>query len=522
MKTLLRPNVLLVDDQPGKLLTYETVLRDLDATLVKANSARDAFDHLLRTDFAVVLIDVIMPDLDGFELAAMIREHPRFKRTAIIFVSGIALSDLDRLRGYESGAVDYVPVPVVPEILRAKVRVFLELYQATRSLELLNEDLERRVEARTAELEEAARRKDEFLAVLAHELRNPLAAIQQAAQLLCLSDLSPEQHRTAGNVVQRQVGQLARMIDDLVDVSRITRGLISLRREVTDLRIVIAAAVESSRPHFDSRNHSIIVLQPEAPLMVDGDPSRLGQVVANVLHNAAKFTKPGGHITLTAALEGGGAVVRVRDNGIGVPPELIPRMFDLFTQFDTPLDRSTSGLGIGLALVKKLMDMHGGEAIASSDGPNTGTEITLRLPAILIQAATNGDGQHQQNHPLRRSRILVVDDNDDAAQTLAMMLRIGGHEVATASDGLEALGVAETFAPEVVLLDLGMPNLNGYETAIRMRAQPWGRSLPLIALTGWGQPKDRQQTAAAGFVAHLVKPVNHEELVHTLEGVLRP
>ncbi len=515
-------SILLVDDQPSKLLTYRTILGGLGATLVSANSAREALEHLLRTDFAVVLIDVIMPELDGFELAAMIREHPRFQKTAIIFVSGLALSDLDRLKGYAYGAVDYVPVPVVPEILRTKVSIFVELHRKTRQLERLNRDLELRVMDRTAELQEAGRRKDEFLAVLAHELRNPLAAIRLAAQLIGSSELPPDQIARSAAVIQRQVAHLVRLIDDLVDVSRITRGLISLRREWLPLSDVVAQAIEASRPLIDARHHTLTVRVPEVSLIVDGDSARLSQVLANLLNNAAKFTNPGGRIEIDVAREGEEAVISVRDNGVGIAPELLPNIFELFTQFDRPLDRTATGLGIGLALVRRLVEMHGGTVAAHSQGAGLGTQLVVRLPLVPGTAITADETVDTRRVPeLAPRRILVVDDNSDAAETLAAMLRVSGHQVETAGDGLQALTVAQAFAPDVVLLDLGMPNLNGYETATRIRSEPWGQHVPLIAITGWGQPEDRQRTVEAGFNAHLVKPVDRSELLSTLDAALK-
>jgi signal transduction histidine kinase len=512
-------NILVVDDQPGKLLSYSAILKDLDANLVMAGSAREALDHLLKADFAVVLVDVCMPELDGFELAAMIREHPRFRRTAIIFVSGVHLTDLDRLKGYEYGAVDYVPVPVVPEILRAKVNIFLDLYRKTRQLERLNRNLELRVAERTAELVDAGRRKDEFLAMLAHELRTPLAAIRLAAQLVVLPELPQPQLAKSAAIIHRQVEHLVRLIDDLVDVSRITRGLISLRREPTEISAVVAQAIESSRPLIDAKHHILTVSVPDESLQVNGDAARLAQILGNLLNNAAKFTDAGGRIDLVVKRDGDDVAIQVTDNGVGISPELLPKVFDLFTQIDRPLDRTSTGLGIGLALVHRLVEMHGGWVAAQSEGHGTGTSLLVHLPlhdthATPVVAAPPAVGRHVPD--LSSRRILVVDDNLDAAETLAEMLAVHGHNVKTAHDGLEALRIAPEFAPHVILLDLGMPNLNGYETANRIRAQAWGRDIALVAVTGWGQPKDRKRTVEAGFDAHLVKPVDQHELLKTL------
>jgi signal transduction histidine kinase len=509
-------NVLLVDDQPAKLLTYQAILGDLGTNLVTASSAREALDQLLKNEFAVVIVDVCMPELDGFELAEMIRDHPRFRQTAIIFVSGVHLTDLDRLKGYQRGAVDYLPVPIVPEILRAKVQVFVDLHLKTRELERLNKHLERRVAERTEELEEAARRKDQFLAVLAHELRNPLAAIRMAAQSIGMPPAASGDHERWAGIIERQVGHLSRLIDDLVDVSRITRGTISLQRQPLDIGGIVAEAAEASRPIFDDRQHKLVVNLPEDPLTIFGDAARMVQVVANLLHNAAKFTPKGGDITVTVEAENDEIVIRVADNGIGIEPEMLPKVFEMFSQVGRPLDRPATGLGIGLALVRTLVELHGGTVVAESLGRGMGTQVTLRVPRLQVTEAADAVQPPKELPSLAPSRILVVDDNADAADALAFMLRAAGHEVNTANDGVEALTISPQFKPDIVLLDLGMPNLNGYATAHRIREEPWGHNVVLVALTGWGQPKDRDRTTRAGFNAHLVKPVGVEELFGTL------
>src|SRR5688572_7866161 len=517
-------NILLVDDQPAKLLTYESILGELGENLIKVSSATEALECLLRHDVAVVLVDVVMPELDGYELAAMIRQHPRFQQTSIIFVSALMLTDLDRLRGYECGAVDYVPVPVVPEILRAKVSVFAELYRKTRALERLNSELEQRVadrtaalEATTAALQEADRRKDEFLAILAHELRNPLAPIRTAVQLLRKRDLAETQTMRAREVIERQVQHLVCLIDDLLDVSRITRGMITLQRERVLLDSVVARAVETARPLIDARRHELTLDLPEELLSVEGDPTRLVQIVGNILHNAAKFMEPGGRISLSVAREDTYAVVRVKDTGMGIPKELVAKIFDLFSQVHQKSETAHGGLGIGLALVRRLVEMHGGVVSASSPGPSLGTELTIRLPLVGVQTASLGAPMETKRPPVvSPRRILVADDNNDAVEALALQLQLAGHDVRTANDGLEALEVADSFAPQVVLLDLGMPRMDGYETARQIRRRWWGRSATLVALTGWGQQQDRQRTSDAGFDVHLVKPVTEFDLFHAI------
>jgi len=519
-----RVNILLVDDQPGKLLSYETILSSLGETLITATSATEALECLLKNEIAVVLIDVCMPELDGYELAAMIRQHPRFQQTAIIFVSAVMIDDLDRLRGYECGAVDYVPVPVVPEILRAKVSVFAELHRKTRALERLNSELEQRVaertsalEATTVALQEGDRRKDEFLAMLAHELRNPLAPIRTAVQLLRLKELPPEQRDRAREILDRQVEHLVALIDDLLDVSRITRGMITLQREPVLIGAIVARAVETARPAIDTQRHELTLELPDELITVDGDKTRLVQVLANLLHNASKFMDPGGRIHLKVTREGSQVAISVADTGIGISPELIPRAFELFTQVHSKSERAQGGLGIGLALVRRLTEMHGGTVTARSDGPGTGTEFTIRIPALSTEKVANSQAVGSETIAVTEARrILVADDNHDAAESLTVQLQVAGHDVRKVHDGLEALAVAKTFKPHIVLLDLGMPKMDGYETARNMRLRSWGKGATLIALTGWGQQPDRQRTSEAGFDVHLVKPVSEAQLFHAL------
>ena len=528
----LRPDavkILVVDDQPSKLLTYDAILSELGEDLIRANSASEALEALLKHEIAVVLADVCMPDLDGYELAAMIRQHPRCQRTSIIFVSAVMMAEPDRLRGYQSGAVDYVPVPVVPEILRAKVKVFAELYRKTRALEELNAELERRVAARTAELEattaalrEADRRKDEFLAMLAHELRNPLAPIRTAVQLLRLKEL-PEAHSIrARDTIDRQVEHLVCLIDDLLDVSRITRGMITLQREPVPASAIVARAIEITRPAIDARRHELVLDLADEPLTIEGDRTRLVQIVGNILHNATKFMDPGGRIVLQVGADGGAALIRVRDDGMGIPADRIDRVFDLFTQVHRAGDGVQGGLGIGLALVRRLVEMHGGTVEARSDGPGLGTELRVRLPLATAAIAADAEAPQVDADPLppqERRRILVADDNSDAAGALSLRLELAGHDVRTAHDGLEALAVARAFQPEVVLLDLGMPSMDGYETARHLRRLSWGKQARLIALTGWGQQQDRVRTAEAGFDVHLVKPVSELDLFRAIAAV---
>ena len=520
-----RVNILLVDDQPSKLLTYEAILGELGENLIKATSASEALQCLLDNEIAVVLVDVCMPELDGYELAAMIRQHPRFQKTSIIFVSAILMTDLDRLRGYQSGGVDYVPVPVVPEILRAKVSIFAELFRKTRALERLNAELEERVAERTAALEatthqlqEANHRKDEFLAMLAHELRNPLAPIRTAVQLLRLKELTEPHRRRARDVIERQVEHLVNLIDDLLDVSRITRGMITLQLEPVLVGAIVARAVETARPAIDSHRHLLELDLPDELISVEGDKTRLVQVIANILHNAAKFMDPGGRIRLRVWREGQNAVIQISDTGIGIAPELLPTIFELFTQVHSKSERAQGGLGIGLALVRRLTEMHGGSVTAESEGPGRGATFNVRLPMLVPQLAALSTRKRESGAipSLEPQRILVADDNYDAAEALTLQLQLAGHEVRTAHDGVEAVELAKTFDPDIVLLDLGMPKMDGYEAARQLRLSPTTSRAKLIALTGWGQQQDRDRTTDAGFDAHLVKPVAEAQLFKAL------
>jgi signal transduction histidine kinase len=538
-------NILLVDDQPAKLLSYESILSCLEANLIKAGSAREALECLLKTEVAVVLVDVCMPELDGFELASMIRQHPRFQKTAIIFISAVHLTDLDRLRGYECGAVDYVPVPVIPEILRAKVSVFADLYRKTQQLERLNRELEQRVAERTADLEastarlrqseealrEADHRKDEFLATLAHELRNPLAPMRNAIRVLGLKGSPDPDLKWSREVIDRQLDHLTRLIDDLLDVSRITRNQLELRRETVELADIVRDAVESTRPLIDERGHKVIVTLPPDPVGVSADVIRLTQALINLLNNAARYTPPGGSVWLSVELvpsaflpsdqEGRNdreVVIRVKDTGVGIAPEHLPRIFETFYQADRSLERTQGGLGIGLTLVRRLVEMHGGKVEVHSAGINQGSEFLIRLP-VLAESATRTLPQEPVPHPEQPAaarRVLVVDDNHDSAASLALLLQLTGYEVKMAHDGLEAVEAAAKLLPQIVLLDIGMPNLNGYDAARKIREQAWGKDMVLIALTGWGQEQDRERTREAGFDAHLLKPVDHDALTKLL------
>jgi signal transduction histidine kinase/CheY-like chemotaxis protein len=361
-------------------------------------------------------------------------------------------------------------------------------------------------------LRAADRRKDEFLATLGHELRNPLAPISNSLEIMKLSGVfeGNAQAEQAGAVMERQIHHLNRLVDDLLEVSRITRGIIEVRKEPLDLSTIVRAAVETSRPIINNLRHDLTVdLDPE-PISIGGDPVRLTQVFANLLNNAAKYTNHGGHIAIRTRRENGEAVISVKDDGIGIAPHALTQVFDMFMQVDRSTRRSQGGLGIGLTLVKSLVGMHGGAIEARSDGPGLGSEFIVRLPLLIEKPSTIAS--RAQVRPLPSRRILIVDDSRDGGESLAILLRVLGAVVALAHSGREALECVDTFHPDVVLLDIGMPGMDGYEVARRIRANPENRDIQLIALTGWGQDEDRRRSVAAGFNHHLVKPADIEQL----------
>jgi signal transduction histidine kinase len=515
-----KTNILMVDDQPAKLLSYETILASLGENLIRATSGQEALNLLLKHEVAVVLMDVCMPDVDGFELASMIRQHPRYQKTAIILISAIHLADVDRVKGYEVGAVDYVPVPVVPEILRAKVSVFVDLYRKTRELESLNTLLEERVAARTADLaslaarlQEADRRKDQFLATLAHELRNPLAPIATAAKILRRKAIDDPDVQMSQSIIDRQSAHLTRLVEDLLDLSRISRNKLELRPERTDMASVVNAAVETSRPVMDQYSQELVVSLPSESIAVNADVVRLSQVFTNLLNNAAKFSKRGGTITLKVETDAQSVAVSVIDKGIGIPAQHLPHIHEPFYQLESSLERAQGGLGIGLTLVWQLVEMHGGTVTVHSAGTDQGSEFVVRLPLAekSPRRMPSSDTENTRT-PEAARRILIVDDNHDSADAVALILQLDGHDVKTVYSGFDALDLVEEFKPHAVLLDIGMPQLNGYQVAQRLRMQEWGKNVLLIAQTGWGQEEDIRQCREAGFNHHVTKPIDFRKL----------
>jgi signal transduction histidine kinase/DNA-binding response OmpR family regulator len=701
-----KTNILIVDDLPEKLLVFGTVLEELGQNLVFVRSGSEALREVLNREFAVILLDVNMPDIDGFETATLIRGYKRSAHTPIIFITAYA-DEMQTHRGYSLGAVDYILSPVVPEMLRSKVKVFVDLHvmqrrvrrQAEQRIALAAAEAARRsaedttrrsnflshvsrvlsgtlevdvakrqllelvvpevtpcavlvllesdgvpthalvcrsttpvsapsfvdhafgelpasarrafaevlsgrcrvavheaelpaagsspiaamrlqdgpvfplihgervlgallicgkservewpmleelagraaiafenarlyrslrneiVERRQAELrlQESNQRKDEFLAMLSHELRNPLAPIRNAVEVI--RRLAPPDPKLAWatDVTDRQVAHLTRLVEELLDVARISQGKIALQMEAVDLQAVLAHSVETARPFLEARGHRLVQQLPAHPVWLRGDFARLSQVVANLLNNAAKYTPEGGTIQLLLGAHDGQALITVRDNGIGIEPELLPNVFELFEQGKRSLDRSQGGLGVGLTLVQRLVELHNGRVEARSAGPGQGSEFAVVLPCLSeVQPSDPAQPAETQHGASAGCRVLVVDDNLDAADTVGMFLRIEGHVVQTAADGEEALACAAAFHPDVVILDIGLPRLDGYEVARRLRQGAAGSAALLIALTGYGQKGDQDQARAAGFDLHLVKPADPRQLAETIAQWRRP
>ena len=417
-------------------------------------------------------------------------------------------------------------VPIIPKALAMRSPEELEQEIAARrqaedALQRTNDELETRVLERTEALKEADRHKDRFLATLAHELRNPLAPIRNAIDLIQQANGNADVVQRASQIMERQVGQMVRLVDDLLDLSRITQGKVQLRKEQVELAAVVKIAVESSRSFIEAQGHELTVTLSPDSIYLDADPTRLAQVFVNILDNAAKYMEKGGHIWLTVERQGKEAVVSVRDTGIGIAAEHLPHLFEMFSQVALALERSQGGLGIGLSLVRGLVELHGGQVEARSGGIGKGSEFIVRLPAVegLVRQKPQQPETDNSFANIQKRRILAVDDNRDTADSLGLMLQMMGHEVRTAYGGLAAVQVAATFRPEVILLDIGMPELNGYEVARQIRQQLWGKEVTVIALTGWGQEEDKRRALEAGFDYHLTKPVEGDAVQKLLAGL---
>jgi len=550
-------SILLVDDQPSRLLTYRTILGDLNENLIDANSGTEALKLLMVHDFALILLDVNMPGLDGFETANLIHQHPRFEKTPIIFITAINLSDLDRMRGYRLGAFDYVMVPIIPEILRSKVISLAELYRKRRELEavnrhlasanaalvaeksrelgLLNESLRRantELEARNAQLQteigerlriearliDQDQRKDQFLAMLAHELRNPLASLVNAVNAFTLA--APEDHPMHG-AMSRQLSLLVRLIDDLLDVARIGRGQLTIRQQPTTLNAIIDSAIETISPMLNAGTHVLNVQRSIIEIPLRADPARISQVFANLISNAVKYSDSGSVIDVLVGAGTDLVDVTVVDHGIGLAAEQREWIFELFAQVDTTVERTRGGLGIGLTLARHIVELHAGQLLVQSDGLGRGSRFTVRLPRPVEKLTVPQQAPSVTRGTQQPCRALVVDDNADAADSLAMILQLLGHQTQCVSDPYKVVDAAEAFRPQVVFLDIGMPGLSGYDVAKLLRGNASSEKTTLVALTGWGQPEDRRRTEEAGFNHHVVKPAELDVLRHICETVAR-
>jgi signal transduction histidine kinase len=540
--------ILLVDDQPANLDALEASLATTGCRFVLARSADEALLALLDQDFAAIVLDVMMPGMSGFELATMIKRRERTRQVPILFLTARMLDQQDELRGYGAGAVDYLTKPLEPQILRTKIAVFVDLFRKRRALTRMNvelqrqiaerqrmsdalgranDELEQRVGERTAALAEANRRKDEFLAMLAHELRNPLSALRTASEALRLKAPDNADLAALQGVFQRQLKQLTRLTNDLLDVSRITRDKLTLQRRRVTVAEVIDSARETVRPLFEHRDQQLDVALPPGTLEVDGDPARLSQVLANLLDNAARYSPPEARVQLTVEVTSASApelLLKVTDKGSGIERDMMPRIFDLFVQGQkAPTEGGSEGLGIGLPLARRLAEMHGGTVTAYSAGSGRGSEFVVRLP--LLRPAP---GRPAEASPapvkaaprLASQRVLIIEDNQDTAAMMDIMLKEWGQETRVAHDGTTALEVASQFRPHVVLLDIGLPRLHGYEVARRLRQQEWARDAFVVAITGWGLEADRQGEAA-GIDHRLLKPVDPETLHELLVGMQR-
>jgi signal transduction histidine kinase/ActR/RegA family two-component response regulator len=523
-----RVNILLVDDQPAKLLSYEAILGELRENLIKAGSAKEALQQLLKTDVAVVLLDACMPEMDGFELAEMIRRHPRCRKTAIILVSAVYLSDFDRLRGYGVGAVDYVPVPIVPEVLRAKVSIFADLYRKTELLSRLNTELELRVAQRTSELEaaharervarqeaeRASRTKDEFLATLSHELRTPINAVIGWAQLMSRGKLDAAGMAEGMRAIERGIRTQVQLIDDLLDVSRITSGVLSITHGPVDLPSVLSSAVETVRAAAQEKGLTLVCNGGSAPKGLRGDATRLQQVFWNLLHNAVKFTPAGGQVGLRLENLENQVRVTVSDTGEGIAPEFLPHVFERFRQADSSTTRAHGGLGLGLAIAKHLVDLHHGEIRAESDGLGRGSRFIVTLPVSTATASPAADYlRYDAQRDLSGLQVLVVDDNLDTRDIVARTLQDCGARTVLASSADEALQAVHAHQPDILICDIAMPYKDGYALMRELRAGGAGGQAPAIALTAYTRTEDRARALSAGYNLHVGKPVNPQELI---------
>lgn len=516
-------DILLVDDEPRNLDALEVILAAPGYRLIRALSGEAALAALLNHDIAAMVLDIRMPDVSGVELARIIKATKKFREIPILFLTAHLLDDQDIVAGYGAGAVDYLTKPVNPLVFRHKIAVFAELFRKTRALAELNETLELRVQERTAELarSEAAlraadRQKDEFLATLAHELRNPLAPLRMGLALLTREG-SPKTGKTL-TVMNRQLDHMVRLIDDLLDVARISGGNLELKKANVSVVEAMQTALETCRPFFEQRRQDVSI-EADASLFAFADPTRLAQIVSNLLHNACKFTPEEGRVQVKLTYEGGRAVIRVTDSGVGIGAEQLGRVFEMFTRVEAPGSSQNGGLGIGLALSRKLAALHDGDISVASEGAGKGSTFTFSLPAKTGSAPPEASVAAPSPRPKSAApiNVLVIEDNEDSAEVLALVLESRGYAPSVAHNGSDGLALFQQTQPRIVLCDIGLPEMDGIEVCKRVRELRLDYAPVMIALTGWGMQEDVKRTKDSGFDYHLVKPVAPEDLFRLLD-----
>lgn len=536
-------NVLLVDDRPENLLTLESVLEHLGQNLVKAQSGTAALKYLLNHDVAVILLDVQMPGIDGFETARLIRQRQRSQHTPIIFLTAFADNDDLRSQGYTLGAVDYLYKPIEPTILTSKVSVFIDLFRKNlevqhQAAQLIAKNTEIvRAQVARQQAEEANRLKDEFLAIVSHELRTPLNSILGWSQLLLSREFDPATMRRALETIERNAQTQAQLIEDILDISRLMRGKVQLEIHPIDLASFIDATVESVRPQAEAKSiHLSVELDPTIE-KIEADPVRLRQILWNLLTNAIKFTPEAGDVSLEISPASRGCVqLKVRDTGIGIAPEFQSRIFDHFQQADSSSTRAHGGLGLGLAIVRQLVELHHGKIRVHSDGCNQGTTFTVQLPisnwqpsnVATFPGATKSlrtaypvvESTTQELPSLEAIQILVVEDNTDSREFLQKTLEAVGASVIAVECTQAAIAVLAHTQPDVLVSDIAMPGEDGYQLIDQVRTSRQ-KYIPAIALTAYARSEDRLRAIDAGFQVHLSKPVNAQDLVSAIAQLVK-
>jgi signal transduction histidine kinase/BarA-like signal transduction histidine kinase len=540
MSSELKANILLIDDHVENLIALEAILGGLGENLVKAHSGKEALRCLLKQDFAVILLDVQMPDMDGFETASLIRQRERSQYTPIIFITAFNTNDRWQMKGYALGAVDYLLKPIEPEILVSKVSVFVELFKnaqeiqrqsaelAMQKIEIMREQLARQ------QAEAASRMKDEFLAIVSHELRTPLNSILGWSKLLAADKLDPEKARRAIETISRNAQAQAQLIDDILDVARLMRGKLRLNLQPVDLFNLISAELDSIRPSADAKEIRLVGHLTSDPCIIKGDVQRLQQILRNLLSNAIKFTPEGGQVEVSLATDetdnlsaSSVAQITITDTGVGIDPDFLPHIFEYFQQADSSSTRSHDGLGLGLAIVHQLVALHGGKIYATSEGAGKGATFTIHLPSQVSSPQPLPEQSISPNAAnnellLDGISLLVVDDNSDNRSYVVTVLEQAGAQVTAVASGQEAMDYLQHSQPDVLLTDLAMPEEDGYELLQRVQRfeHDRGVTIPAIALTAYAQETDRMQALAAGFRHFLAKPLDPTELIQAVAEVV--